>query len=363
MLLVACGEKKAPPSAQAPSPNVASAAKRDPKPEWFAHVDLPVVDGFKTPSTIERGVVIVTPTSIVVDGTSIVGLTDGVADPSDREGGALGVEIPRLTKFLAAYKEQHPLEVLPLAFDKSVPYRTFFEVVFSAKQRDANLKRFVILAKTKQGKLAEAPFALPERMKPAATSADEDAAAFADQLTGEGPPPGPPGKRRPGADLGEQIEAAKNAGGTVKVGTAKAKDKELAPQKAEPKVATRRLPDDEGAPTVTHGEMPGAEPPVRLCVTITKTKVTLWSFSGLEGTLSRPKLDVPVDGAVAPLRGTLDGIVARRWSGRERTEQDIVIMAEGTVPMQRVAEIVGAVRTDAGGKPLFPDIMFSAGFE
>jgi hypothetical protein len=359
LLLVACGEKKAPPT----SSNVASAAKPEPRAEWFRHVDLPVVDGFKTPSTIEGGVVIVTPTSIVVDGTSIVGLTEGVADPSDREGGTLGVKIPRLTKFLAAYKEQHPLEVLPLAFDKSVPYRTFFEVVFSAKQRDAGFNTFVILAKTKQGTLAEAPFALPDMVR----SSDDDAAAFADLLGGEGAAPEPPGKRRPGADLGEQIAGIKKAGGTSKDGPAKAKDKEAAPKKAEPKVATRRDPDEDGtarAEMIAGSDVPAApDGTVRLCVAITKTNVRLFSFSGLEGTLSRPKLDVPVDGAAAPLRGTLEGIVERRWSGKERTEQAILIMAEGAVPMQRVEEIIGAVRADAAGKPLFPEINFSSGFE
>lgn len=341
-LLVACGETKAPPSAQAPA---GSARPVAPQPSPLLRVDLPVVDGFTHPALEDAGSVVVTPTSIVVDGTAIVALTAGRAEPSELQH---GLKIPRLSTYLAAYHAQHPQQsLLPLAIDKAVPYHTFVEVVVSAKQREAGFKRFTLLAKTAHGALAEAPFTLPD--KPAASVADPD-----------------PPRRRPGADLNAQLEAVRAAGQAVKVGDAQAKDKELAASREDG--PTRPRPDDEAA-SVTHADLLVGEPdpsdpdrPVRLAVAIAKSEVLLWSFSGLEGTLARPKLTVPLDGAGAPLRAALEEIVARRWRGRQR-EQSILIMADGDTPMQRVAEIVAAVRATAGGEPLFPDLIFSSGFE
>src|SRR3954466_4051199 len=45
---------------------------------------------------------IITPTGIVVEGKAIVSVRDGDVDPAEKEGGSLGVKIPRLTNFLAA---------------------------------------------------------------------------------------------------------------------------------------------------------------------------------------------------------------------------------------------------------------------
>ena len=355
LLLVACGEKKAPPGS---TTSTGSAQKTAAQPPWLAHVELPVVDGFKTPARDEGDVVVVAPNGIVVGGTAVVALTDGRADPSEREASGAGLKIPRLTNYLAQYQvAKHPPPTLPLAIDKRVPYRTFVEVVFSAKQKEAGFKQFTLLAKSTHGTLAEAPFALPDR---GAVSVAEPGDMIA---TG--------GRRRPGADLAKQIEDVRNAGSAVKVGEDKANDKELSSPKPKEKSAKKPPRDDSGETyayadvLVGESEVAPADPdqPVKLVVAITKTEVILWSISGLEGTLTQPKLRVPLDGAAAPVRKALEDIVAHRWTGRERTEMSIIIMAEGDTPMQRVAEMVGAVRANTDGKPLFPDLTFSTGFE
>jgi hypothetical protein len=325
VLVVACGQKRESPGAGSAKPEA---------PEWTAHVALPVVDGYKAPAPPDEAVLVVTPTGIVFDGVAILQLTAGRPDPSEIDGGTFGVKLPRLTSFLAAYLTKHGIGALPLAFDKAVPYRTFFSVVYSAKQKETGLAHFALLAKTAHGALAEAPFTLPERAPSGIAT---------------------PEPTRPGADLAKQVEDVRNAGRAVKVGDEKAKDNEL---------SGAARPDDPPTATIrVSGDPPRPDRPVQLVVAIGKTDVILWSFSGLEGTINAPKLQVPLDGAAAPLRKALEEIVALRWSGKERNEHTILIMADGDTPMGRVEEIVGAARADAAGKPLFPDLTFSAGFE
>ena len=99
---------------------------------------------------------IITPTGIVVEGKAIVSVRDGDVDPAEKEGGSLGVKIPRLTNFLAALHQQEesrplkpgekrkPAELLFIA-DRTTPYRLLIEVMFSAKQKEAGYKRFRLI--------------------------------------------------------------------------------------------------------------------------------------------------------------------------------------------------------------------------
>jgi biopolymer transport protein ExbD len=97
---------------------------------------------------------IITPTGIVVEGKAIVSVRDGDVDPAEKEGGSLGVKIPRLTNFLAALHQQEQLkkkldktdlgELLVIA-DRTTPYRLLVEVMFSAKQKEAGYKRFRLI--------------------------------------------------------------------------------------------------------------------------------------------------------------------------------------------------------------------------
>ena len=95
---------------------------------------------------------------------------------------------------------------------------------------------------------------------------------------------------------------------------------------------------------------------IKMVVAITKSKVLLWSLSGQEGTLDKPKLDVPLD-RIAELRKALVEIADRRWPGGTGKETAIVVMADGDVPVQTVAEVMAAA------KPVFPDVRLSSGFQ
>lgn len=108
--------------------------------------------------------VIVTRTGIVVsagkEAKSIVSVSGGDVDPAEKEGGATGIKIPRLTNFLSALHHEEdaarlrqpgfdpatapPPELLIIA-DRTTPYRLLIEVLFSAKQKEAGYKHFRLI--------------------------------------------------------------------------------------------------------------------------------------------------------------------------------------------------------------------------
>jgi biopolymer transport protein ExbD len=92
--------------------------------------------------------------AILVEGKSIVAVRDGDVDASEKEGGAFGLKIPRLSNYLAALRlEEKRLqetsggdpdkvpELLIIA-DQSIPYGLLHRVLFSAKEKEAGYKRF-----------------------------------------------------------------------------------------------------------------------------------------------------------------------------------------------------------------------------
>jgi biopolymer transport protein ExbD len=93
---------------------------------------------------------VITPTGVVVEGKSIVSVANGDVDPAEKEGGSLGIKIPRLTNYLGALHSEEikklqaagkdpakepPPELLVIA-DRNTPYRLLVEVMFSAKQKE-----------------------------------------------------------------------------------------------------------------------------------------------------------------------------------------------------------------------------------
>jgi biopolymer transport protein ExbD len=96
-------------------------------------------------------------------------------------------------------------------------------------------------------------------------------------------------------------------------------------------------------------------PPLGLILTIVAGKLLVWSTSGEEGTLVEPKVSSTNLADIAkPLAD-----IATRHAG----DKQIIVMAEGTTPMQQVADALALVRQTADGHELFPTILLSAGIE
>lgn len=121
-------------------------------------VQLPTTVG-DAPVPEKVWTLVITPTGIVVEGKSIVSVNNGDVDPAEKEGGALGIKIPRLTNFLATLRQEEirglqkagvdpakapPPELLILA-DRTTQYRLLIEVMFSAKQKEAGYKHFRLI--------------------------------------------------------------------------------------------------------------------------------------------------------------------------------------------------------------------------
>lgn len=108
---------------------------------------------------------VITKTGVVVASTTgsqtVVTIANGQIDPAAKEGGALGVKIPRLTSFLSTLRAKQieakktedptfdpakaPPPELMIVADRTTPYRTLIEVMFSAKQKEAGFKRFRLI--------------------------------------------------------------------------------------------------------------------------------------------------------------------------------------------------------------------------
>lgn len=102
---------------------------------------------------------VITPTGVVVEGNPIVSVANGDVDPAEKEGGALGIKIPRLSTYLGALHNEEvkklvsqgkdpskepPPELLLIA-DRTTPYRLLVEVMYSAKQKEAGFKHFRLI--------------------------------------------------------------------------------------------------------------------------------------------------------------------------------------------------------------------------
>lgn len=113
--------------------------------------------------------------------------------------------------------------------------------------------------------------------------------------------------------------------------------------------------------------IPPTDQPLRMVVAATRTEIVVWSFSGLEGSLQAPKLRVARTDtqALARLSSTLAELVQRRWADGPRpdTSREIVLMADATLPMQSIAELVATLRASSTGAILFPDVLLSSSFE
>jgi len=100
--------------------------------------------------------VVVTPQGIVVEGHNIVPVVNGDVDSGEKEGGAQGMKIPRLSNYLANLHQEEVRKMraagkdpskeraadLLIIADRTTPYRLLLEVMFSAKSKEADYHHF-----------------------------------------------------------------------------------------------------------------------------------------------------------------------------------------------------------------------------
>jgi biopolymer transport protein ExbD len=114
-------------------------------------------------------------------------------------------------------------------------------------------------------------------------------------------------------------------------------------------------------PTAGSGGSAATPGPLMPVVALAGDRASLWSMSGREGTIDKPKASVTYDAAgYADLAKAATDVVTRTWpAGSTRTddERQIVVMASAATPLQRCVDVVAAVRTG------FPSIVLSAGIE
>lgn len=115
--------------------------------------------------------------------------------------------------------------------------------------------------------------------------------------------------------------------------------------------------------------MPEASAPdetrINLIVSVTKSRLLLWSVTGMEGSLAEPKLELAKQGAgydYVALTSALEEIVKRRWptgTARSPEHHDIILQAGGTVPFQVIADLAVALRGGYREAPLFPLVVLA----
>ena len=276
---------------------VAACEKAEPPPDPLHGVELPEVAGPGYVAAPTDPSILVSTHGFVIDGMAILSLTNGDVAPDEKEGGALGIKISRLTTMGGKLTAKHVPPPLVIAFDRRLTYQLLLETLFSLKQKEAGWKSFGMLAKVKaKTSMVMVPITLPDRQSRNVV--------------------------RPGHGL--------------QVGS--------------------------GKPIAAPDEIP----PIELVVSITRDSIMVWSISGLEGSLQVPKGAIARTDphAMEHLSTTLAEIVHRRWpQQRPDDSRTIIVMADGNIPIQTMAETFGAVRAAADGSALFPDILLSSGFQ
>ena len=100
---------------------------------------------------------IITPTALVLEGEEIVAVRNGAVDAAEKEGGARGYKISKLTRVLSSLhrledekarekgREIAKVPELLIIADRTTPFRLLFDVIYSAKEKEAGYKRFRLI--------------------------------------------------------------------------------------------------------------------------------------------------------------------------------------------------------------------------
>lgn len=93
-----------------------------------------------------------------------------------------------------------------------------------------------------------------------------------------------------------------------------------------------------------------------IMVSVLEREILIWSRSGLEGTLAKPRRAIPFSHphALRELTATLDDIVQRWWLPRD--PRVVSLQADPSVPVQTIAHVIGALRETTDGRVVFPTV-------
>lgn len=122
-------------------------------------------------------------------------------------------------------------------------------------------------------------------------------------------------------------------------------------------------PSGQGA-WVRHTVPPDGTPSSRVqpAIALSSSALQLFSISGIAGTRAKPALVMKTNPGIdlVQLGRTLAELRARH---PDPADQTMVVIADGTLPIQVVLEVIAAVRATPDGKPLYPDIVLSSASE
>lgn len=101
---------------------------------------------------------------------------------------------------------------------------------------------------------------------------------------------------------------------------------------------------------------------LRPTITVKNGRVRLWSVTGEEGTLRKPKLDLPAKDAASlnALTDALAEIVQRRWPSGKRAPEDrtIIVEMDRMATAEYLLRVLASVRI-TGSLELFPNIFLA----
>jgi hypothetical protein len=135
-----------------------------------------VIDRGVEPLADDGAMVTVTTSFIMVDGQQLVPISGGEVPASEREGGAFGMKVPKLTAFMRARAGAAKDATAPvrLLVDPATSAGVLFAVIVSA--RDAGARAFRLVVARPDGSLGVLPIELPDARASTGTVIELDAA-------------------------------------------------------------------------------------------------------------------------------------------------------------------------------------------
>lgn len=299
-----------------------------------------VTTGTLAPLELRQLTVAISRGAIAVDGHLLVEVRDGQIAATELEGGALGLHIPRLSRFLAAWREAEfpgepsgagaapegqassaetrpePATALTLLVDAATPFRLVSQTLYSVKKPDTGFEDFAFAVRGRNG-LGTLGIDLPDFRR-------------------------------------YEIPGAEPCAGL----------------RARTAVRIADKPADEAKTPGSREPRPGEC--AQIVVTVTKEKLLLWSIGGELGSITDPRLDLPasvpgqeypLDALVAPLSEFLDRVWPKDGPPRPDRAKSIILMLDKDIPFAVLAQLLATVTATQDGRELFPAPLLSPGFD